>query len=112
MQLNSFQKAGIRRVFIETFSPFLLLYVIMLVWRVHTFHELIWLYILTFIPEFWMSVWPAYRFKKGKTIKECLALWGSFLVPYLAGVFCFEWIMEWLLKQMPVFKSLSCSFAG
>lgn len=104
MQLNSFQKAGIRRVFFETFSPFLLLYVIMLVWRVHTFHDLIWLYILTFIPEFWMSVWPAYRFKKGKTIKECWALWGSFLVPYLAGVFCFEWIMEWLLKQMPVFK--------
>ena len=104
MQLNSFQKSGIRRVLTETFSPFLFLYVIMLVWRVYTFHELVWLYVLTFIPEFWMSVWPAYRFKKGKTIKESFGLWGSFLIPYLAGVFCFEWMMEWLLTKMPVFK--------
>jgi signal transduction histidine kinase len=104
MQLKSFQNAGIKRVLIETFAPFLLLYVLMLLWQVRTFYELVWMYILTFVPEFWMSVWPAYRFKKVENAKESLALWAKFLIPYLTGVFCFEWIMEWLLKRLPVFK--------
>ncbi|MFC7440226.1 sensor histidine kinase [Laceyella putida] len=101
---RGFRSADIGRALVEAFSPFLLLYLVLLIWNVNTFNELVWVYVLTFIPELWMALWPAYRLKKGAGRSVTIWWWVSFLFPYLGLVVVTEWVMEWLLYRSPIYQ--------
>ncbi|PRZ11898.1 signal transduction histidine kinase [Laceyella sediminis] len=107
MQPRGFKTATVKRTLIEAFCPFILLYLILIIWNIDTLNELAIVYVLTFIPELWMSMWPAYRLRSGGRGLDGARKWLNFLLPYLGMVIVTEWIMEQLLARSSIYRQYS-----